>query len=351
MFTLDNLKAADTTLHVHSAKNRGAPITTLCSLNQFHKNGIIFVKNKKYFDKLQEKLKTESSLEDMGIIFQESFFETIHGNGNSEFLKRFNFFATVKSVDLAFSHFSKLFVDELSKQADDINDGRKTGTVSIHPTSSIADNVFLGKGVKIGANVIIHTGCVILSNSEIGEGTTLYPNVVVYRNVKIGRNCRIHANVTIGCDGFRYNHSEGIHHKVWHFGGVMIEDSVEIGSNSAIDQGTFSPTIIGKGSKIDNLVHIAHNCLLGKGVILCAQVSIAGSVVVGDYVVMGGVASVAPDVEIGNYAQIGGLAGVTGNVPEKATYCGHPARPLQEWLRSQAFLRKLSLKDRNTKIH
>ena len=255
------------------------------------------------------------------------------------------FYATVESIDLALSRFSKLFFDEFSKKGNDITDGRQTKTARIHPTSCIAEGVFLGEGVEIAAHVTILAGCVILSNSKIGERTMLYPNVVIYRNVVIGQDCIIHANTAIGSDGFSYNYYQGDHLKVWHFGGVVVEDSVEIGSGTSIDQGTFSPTIIGKGTKIDNQVHIAHNCRLGKGVIVCGQIGLAGSVTLGDYVVMGGAVNIAPDVKVGNYAQIGGMAGVTSDVPDKGVFGGHPARPLNEWLKSVAFLRKASLKN------
>jgi len=344
MVSLNKLKKTEPSFCVHSKKKFDREVATLCSLDHFHEGGIVFVKNRKFYNKLFDKLASTDSLINMGVIFQESFFKTMDAVENCEFLNKFQFYATVESVDLALSHFSKLFFDEFKKDGNDLVDGRKAGAVRVHPTSVIGENVFLGGGVEIAANVTIHPGCVILSNSKIDRDTVLYPNVVIYRNVCIGQNCIVHANTTIGSDGFSYNFSNGTHLKVWHFGGVLIEDSVEIGSGCSIDQGTFSPTVIGEGSKIDNQVHIAHNCKFGKGVIVCGQVGLAGSVTLGDYVAMGGSANIAPDVKVGNYAQIGGMAGVTGDIPEKAVYGGHPARPLTGWLRSMATLKRISLR-------
>jgi len=343
MILLERLKEADASFCVYSPKGQVKQVTTLCSLDYFNDGGIVFIKNKKYYSKLIEKTKDSGSAGNIGIVFQESFFKTICDNGNKEELNRFLFHATVESVDLAMSHFSKLFFDEFAKEGNDLVDGRKMGTANVHKTSSIAENVFLGENVEISADVTIHAGCVILSHSKIGEKTVLYPNVTICRNVSIGKNCRIHGNTTIGSDGYGYNYYKGEHLKVWHFGGVIIGDSVEVGSCTSIDQGTFSPTLIGEGTKIDNQVHLSHNCKIGKGALITGQAGFGGSVTLGDYVAMGGCAQFAPEVVVGNYAQIGGMAGVTSNVPEKAVYAGHPARPISEWLKSSATLRRISL--------
>ena len=344
MILLKELKDVDPSFHIHSKEGYVEEVTTLCSFDRFHEGGIVFVKDKKYYRKLIDKLENARFLCKIGVVFQEAFFKANCADGQLEILKQFRFYATVESIDMALSLFSKLFFDKFNKEGDDLVDGRSKGTVKVDATSSIAQNVFLGEGVEIGAGVIIHAGCVILSHSKIGENTVLYPNVTIYRNVIIGKNCRIHGNTTIGSDGYGYNYYEGEHLKVWHFGGVLIGDSVEVGSGTSIDQGTFSPTIIGEGTKIDNQVHLAHNCKIGKGVLITGQAGFSGSVTLGDYVAMGGCAQFAPNVVIGSYAQIGGIAGVTGNVPEKAIYAGHPARPINEWLKATATLRRLSSK-------
>ncbi len=344
MFSLNRFKEIDSSFQTRSSKGKDAKVTTLCSLDEFHRGGMFFIKNKKYYERMLDKLEKGMALDNVGVVFQDSFFKTIETDEKSGSLNKFSFYATVESVDLALSRFSKLFYDEFNAQGDDFIDGRKTKTARVDPTSKIAENVFLGADVTIGARAVIHSGCVILSHSTINEDTVLYPNIVIYRNVHIGKNCRVHANTTIGSDGYGYNYFKGEHLKVWHFGGVVIKDSVEIGSGTSIDQGTFSPTIIGEGTKIDNQVHMGHNCKIGKGVLITGQAGFSGSVTLGDYVAMGGCANFAPDIVVGSRAQIGGVSGVTGDVPEGATYAGYPARPVNEFLRSVATLRKLALK-------
>ena len=201
MISLKELKDIDASFRIHSKEGHVEEVTALCSLDHFHEGGVVFVKDKKYYHKLIDKLENAGSLSKIGVVFQEAFYKANCTAGQSETLKQFRFYATVKSIDLALSRFSKLFFDKLNKEGDDLVDGRSKGTVKVDATSTIAENVFLGQGVEIGAGVIIHAGCVILSYSKIGENTVLYPNVTIYRNVIIGKNCRIHGNTTIGSDG------------------------------------------------------------------------------------------------------------------------------------------------------
>ncbi len=349
MIEIEKLKKVDASFHIQSMDEQVKKITTLCSFDQIQKGGIVLIKNKDYYKKFLNIYGDNEELDNIGFVFQESFYKSENNFSQFKELKHSQFFATVENVDLAMSRFSKLFYDEIRQNENALEDGRKTGTIKIHPTSSIANNVFLGENVDIASNVIIHAGCVILSNSKIDENSILYPNVTIYQNVSIGKNCRIHGNTTIGSDGYSYNYFKDEHLKVWHFGGVTIKDSVEIGSGTSIDQGTFSPTIIGEGTKIDNQVHIAHNCKIGKGVLITGQAGFSGSVTLGDYVSMGGCAQFAPGIVVGDYAQIGGMAGVTNDIPAKTVYAGHPARPIKEWLKSLATLRRFSLKPKKAK--
>ena len=147
----------------------------------------------------------------------------------------------------------------------------------------------------------------------------------------------------IGADGFGYNFSKGVHHKVWHVGSVVIGNDVEIGGGTCIDGGTFSPTYIGNGSKIDNQVQVGHNCKLGTGVVLCGQVGIGGSTTIGDYTVLGGAAMVANGMKIGKAVQIAGGSGVTGAIEDGAVVGGFPARDIKEWFKGVAYVRRQSL--------
>ena len=251
--------------------------------------------------------------------------------------------ATVLDVNLAMSFLSKPFYDEKIGNPNDMVDGRQMGTASIHPSVWIAQGAFLGENVTIAENAKIHSGVTLMSGVTIGEGTEIFPGTTIYRNVKIGNNVRIHANCVIGADGFGYNFSKGVHHKVWHMGSVIIEDDVEIGAATCIDSGTFSPTKIGRGSKIDNQVQIGHNCKLGTGVILCGQAGLGGSTTIGDYTVFGGDAKAANGLKIGKGVQIAGGAGVINNVEDGEVLGGFPARNIKEWMKGVAYIRKHSL--------
>lgn len=338
---LKNLKNLDTSFEiVFSNLNNEDEITSITDSKALQDNGLIFIKNKKF---QQEFIDKKLPSNKFGIVLEKKYFESLSVDDLSNLKIWSTFIARVDDVNLSMSYFSKSFYDEKYPAPNDVVDGRIMGTAQIHPTSYIAQNVFIGENIKIGMNVKIHPGCVLMSGVEIENNTEIFPNVTLYRNVKIGKNVRIHAGTVIGSDGFGYNFNQGVHLKVWHLGSVIIHDEVEIGSNACIDSGTFSPTIIGTGSKIDNNVHIGHNCILGKGVILCGSVGMAGSCTLHDYVVVGGAANFAPGVIVGSAAQVGGMAGVTGNVEPKEIVAGFPARDIKEWLKGIAVLRKLSL--------
>jgi UDP-3-O-[3-hydroxymyristoyl] glucosamine N-acyltransferase len=231
------------------------------------------------------------------------------------------------------------FYQNIKESWNDEVDGRQMGTVDIDPSSWIAQHVFIGKDVVIGKNVRIYPGVRILSGSSIGDDCELFPGVTIYQNVKIGNAVRIHGNTTIGADGFGYNFRDGIHHKLWHMGGVIIGDNVEIGANSCVDGGTFSPTLIGAGSKFDNHVQVGHNCIIGSGVILCGHVAIGGSSELGDFTVFGGKSGMGHAMKLGKACQVGGGALVNRDWPDGSVLGGHPARPLKEWMKGLAYVR------------
>ncbi len=185
-----------------------------------------------------------------------------------------------------------------------------------------------------------------MPNVQIGDGTIIFPNVTLYPFTSIGENCRIHAGTVIGTDGFGYNFFNGEHQKIWHLAGVEIANDVEIGCNTMIDAGAFTPTSIGNGTKIDNAVQLSHNVKVHNHVVICGTTGIAGSVEIEDYCAFGAGAGVAPAAKLGKGSQVAARAVVSENavVAPGEVMAGHPARPLKDWMRSQATLRRLSKK-------
>ena len=207
--------------------------------------------------------------------------------------------------------------------------------VDIHPRAVIGDDAVIGDRVTIHSGVKVQAGC------RIGNDVTIYPNAVLYEDSVVGDRCIIHAGVVLGADGFGYDSSTGIHKLSSQLGNVVLEADVEIGANSTVDRGTYGATLIGEGTKIDNLVQVAHNCRIGRHNMLCAQVGIAGSTTTGDYVVMAGQVGVKDHVQIGTGAVLGAMAGVIGDIPPQTQYVGVPATPVREQAIKQAALAKL----------
>ena len=206
----------------------------------------------------------------------------------------------------------------------------------------IAPTARIGIGARIAAGVRIEDYVVIGDRVSVGEGTRLYPHVTVYAGSDIGSNCVIHSGARIGSDGFGYIFRNSIHEKIPHVGRCVIGDDVEIGANTTIDRGSIDDTVIGSGTKIDNLVQVGHNVRVGSQCLLMAQVGIAGSARIGDGVIIAGQAGIGGHVNIGDGARIGGQSGVFGDVPAGESWSGYPARPHRESLRSTAALFKLA---------
>ena len=181
--------------------------------------------------------------------------------------------------------------------------------------------------MHIGARTVLQGGNFIGEDSRLGEDVNLFPNVTVYPHTEIGRRVRIHANTVIGSDGFGYVLDGGIHRKVPQIGNVLIGDDVEIGAGVTIDRGALGSTVIGKGTKVDNLVQIAHNVEIGEGSLLISQVGIAGSTKLGDYVVLAGQTGVAGHLKIGNHVTVTAKSGVMHNIPDGEKWFGIPAQP------------------------
>jgi UDP-3-O-[3-hydroxymyristoyl] glucosamine N-acyltransferase len=188
----------------------------------------------------------------------------------------------------------------------------------------------IGDGVEIGDRVTIHSGARIMAGCRIGDDVTIFPGAVLYEKTIVGPRSIIHAGAVIGAYGFGYKFADGRHQLSQQLGYVEIGADVEVGANTTIDRGTYSATVIGDGTKIDNLVMIAHNCRIGRHNMICSQVGIAGSTTTGDYVVMAGQVGVRDHVHIGTGAVLGAMAGVANDVPEGAHMLGAPAVPERE---------------------
>jgi UDP-3-O-[3-hydroxymyristoyl] glucosamine N-acyltransferase len=210
--------------------------------------------------------------------------------------------------------------------------------VQIGPDPSIWPNVTLGDRVKIGARVTLYPGVFIGSDSVVGDDCLLYPNVVVREGCTIGSRVILHSGTVIGSDGFGYVQHEGRHHKIPQLGGVVIEDDVELGANVTVDRATLGQTVVKRGTKVDNLVQIAHNVTVGEHTILVAQVGIAGSTVVGHHVMIGGQAGLADHLRVGDFVMIAARSGVNRNVESKQIVAGAPVMPYEVFLKSHAII-------------
>jgi len=209
-------------------------------------------------------------------------------------------------------------------------------------SSATIQNAHIGANTTIEKNVTIMNGAVIGDDVVIGENSIIYPNVVIYNDTKIGKNVSIHSGSVIGSDGFGYAHTKlGEHIKIYHLGYVEIEDNVEIGANTTIDRGVFGKTLIKKGTKIDNLVQIGHNCEIGEYSIMVSQSGVAGSTTLGRNVVMGGQAAAAGHLKIAPFTQIAARGGITKDIKESGIYGGFPLMPQKTWLKLQAKIARL----------
>ncbi len=207
-------------------------------------------------------------------------------------------------------------------------------SAQIAPDACIQAQAVIEDGVSIGARSIIGAGVFLGRGVIIGADCLLHPRAVVRENCVLGDRVILHSGAVIGGDGFGYDTREGRHHKIPQMGNVVIENDVEIGANSTIDRARFGRTVIGEGTKIDNLVMIAHNVVIGKHCIICAQVGISGSTEIGDYVILAGQAGIVGHIEIGSGVIIGAQSGVSNDVEPKARLVGSPPRPIGEWKRT-----------------
>ncbi len=206
---------------------------------------------------------------------------------------------------------------------------------------SIAPLSFIGDGVVLGDRVTVMPGCVIGDGVRIGADTWLHPNVTILERCRIGARCIIHSGTVIGSDGFGFVPGAEAHVKIPQLGIVVIEDDVEIGANCTLDRAALGETRVGRGVKMDNLVHLAHNVVVGEGSFLVAQVGVAGSTKLGRHVALGGQVGVAGHLELGDGVQVGAQSGVNHSLPPGQTLLGSPARDGAEFAKINAHLPKL----------
>lgn len=223
----------------------------------------------------------------------------------------------------------------------------KGGHPNMGEGCDIDKRVRFGKDVTLGDNVTVMAGAYIGDSSTIGSNTLIYPNVTIYHHTDIGENCIVHAGAVIGSDGYGFAHTkQGEHIKIYQNGNCVIEDDVEIGANTTIDRAVFGTTYIRKGTKLDNLIQIGHNCDLGQHSLMAGQSGLAGSTTTGRNVIIGGQSGTAGHLHIGDFTTITGKSGVTKSLEGGKIYAGFPAIDRISWLKIQAKIAGLIKKKR-----
>jgi len=226
-------------------------------------------------------------------------------------------------------------------------------SAGVHPTAVVGANceidpdchvgpfVVIGRESRLGKGAVVEAGSVLGRNCLIGKGCHLYPRVVLYDNTELGENVVLHSGAVVGSDGFGYAWKNGRGFKVPQVGRAVIEKDVEIGANSTVDRGTLAETRIGAGTKIDNLVQVAHNVRTGKACVLVSQSGVSGSTVLGDGVIIAGQSGLVGHIRIGSGCKVGAKSAVTKSLPDGSFVTGHPAQPHKRWLKERALAGRL----------
>lgn len=213
--------------------------------------------------------------------------------------------------------------------------------VNVPEDAYVGAFAYVGAGARIGAGAKIYPQAYVGCGCEIGEGTILYPGVKVYDGCKIGKNCIIHSGAVIGADGFGFAPVDGHYEKIPQTGNVVVDDDVEIGANTTIDRAMMGSTRIGRGTKLDNLIQIAHNCSVGEDTVMAAQVGIAGSAKIGDHCMIGGQVGIVGHISIADGTNIGAQSGVSRATKPGDRIMGAPAVDMGEYARSLVYVKKL----------
>jgi len=301
-------------------------ITGVAGLEEARNGDISFVANRRYYNRI-------ASTKAAAVIVGED-------NGAIQESKNY---LVVENPYLSFLMTVELFYPQNNNFAPSIHP-----TAVVDPSAEIGERVYIGALVVVGAESRIGNDVILQARSYVGErvvigdGTRVMPGTIILKDVVIGKRCLFQSGCVLGSDGFGFVcDNKGIQQKIPQVSGLIIGDDVEIGANCTIDRGTLSPTRIGNGVKMDNLVHLAHNVEIGDNSLIVAQVGISGSTKVGKSVVLAGQAGIGGHLRIGDRVKVGAQAGVTKSVPEGMEVSGYPARPHGEALRSQALLSRL----------
>ena len=210
-----------------------------------------------------------------------------------------------------------------------------------HPFAGVHPRAVVEPSARVGENTVVYPGAYVGPDVTVGSDCVLYPNVVIYEGCVLGDRVIVHAGSVIGADGFGYATAAGVHHKIPQVGNVVLEDDVEIGANSTIDRAALGSTVVGAGTKIDNLVTLGHNVKTGPGCLIVAQAGVAGSTTLGHHVVLGGQCGVAGHLTLGDMVMAGAQCGVIGDVEAKQVIHGSPHMPYKEARRAYTLLRDL----------
>jgi len=294
-------------------------ITGLNTLVDSNENELTFLENKKYINDLKN---TKAA----AVLVTEEFSSEVP-EGTVALI--------CEEPYLKLAYASKLFAPNVIEM-----EGEKP---LIGSGTKVMPNVYIGKDSVVGKDCTIMAGAYIGDNVTVGDNTIIHPNVVIYRDCKVGSDCIIHAGTVIGSDGFGFaNTKDGKYIKIYQNGNVEIGNDVEIGANCTFDRAVFKSTKIGNGVRLDNLVHIAHNCIISDGCILVSQVGLSGSTTLHPYVVMGGQSGAAGHLEIAPFTTIAARGGVTKTITEpKKSWAGFPLTGHREWLKLQGKIAKL----------
>jgi len=248
----------------------------------------------------------------------------------------------VEDVNTALIKTLEVFAPELQKPAAGVHASAVVAdSAKVAASASIGSGVVIGENAEVGENTVIGANCTIGENSKVGDNCRLDSSVAIYHNCVLGNNVIIQANTTIGSVGFGYSFIDGAHRLIGHNGGVIIEDFVEIGANSCVDRAKFDNTVIGAGTKIDNMVQVGHNVVIGKCCLIVALTGIGGSCKIGDGVVLAGQVGLADHISIGDGAIVGAKAGVINDIEAGKQVVGQPAIDRRDAFRSAMAVRDL----------